>query len=109
MVVIQNSPQTTGVLLPSGSCSADASVPGGHCYATIQADTLLAFSSSKADHHLPVRCTGENAQFSSCPEFYHSTPDILRVVTTLTSPAELTSNRQCEARQLQGFSRQVTR
>lgn len=109
MVIIQNSPQNTWVLLSSGSCSTNVSVPGGYCYVTRLVDTLLVFAPSRADHHLSVRCAGENEHFSGCPASCHSTPDILRVVTIPISPTKPRSDWQYKVRQLQGFSRQMAR
>lgn len=59
---IQGSSQATRALLPSGSCSANVSVPRERCYAPPEPILSWRFSSSRAHHPTPVCCTGRDAQ-----------------------------------------------
>lgn len=77
--------QVTKVLLPSGFCSANVSVPHKALLHTHGADTLMAFCSSKADHHTSVCCTGERSTARVTPDC-QLTPEIPLAVSTSTSP-----------------------
>jgi hypothetical protein len=82
---IQGDHQATKVLLPSGSCSANVSVPHKRCYAPIGADALMAFCSSRADHHPSVCYTGERSTAQVTPDC-QPTPEIPLAVTLTASP-----------------------
>jgi hypothetical protein len=105
---IQVAPRPPEVLLPSGFCSANVSVPQGSCYATIWADTLLAFCPSRADHHSPLCCTGESAQPRASPKLPTS-PQISLLLfhphLTKSAQGELT----VQAYQIQGINRRMAR